>query len=55
MFLLSIDAFTVAHVATHTYSASFLYIGFSEMFLSFYKEIIDAQFFLFYISSLNYA
>ena len=27
----------------------------SEMFLSFYKEIMDVQCFLFYISLLNYA
>ena len=31
-----------------------LYVSLSEMFLSFYKEIIDAQCFLFYISLLNY-
>ena len=30
-------------------------IRLSERFLSFYKEIIDAQCFLFYISLLNYA
>ena len=30
-------------------------IRLSEMFLSFYKEIIDAQCFLFYIGLLNYA
>ena len=30
-------------------------IRLSEKFLSFYKEIIDAQCFLFYISLLNYA
>ena len=29
-------------------------IRLSEKFLSFYKEIIDAQCFLFYISLLNY-
>ena len=30
-------------------------IRLSEKFLSFYKEIIDAQCFLFHISLLNYA
>ena len=32
-----------------------LYIRLFEKFLSFYKEIIDAQCLLFYISLLNYA
>ena len=31
------------------------FIRSSEMFLSFYEQIIDAQCFLFYISLLNYA
>ena len=30
-------------------------IRLSEKFLSFYKEIIDTEYFLFYISLLNYA
>ena len=30
-------------------------VGLSEMFLSFYKELIDAQCFLFYICLMNYA
>ena len=37
------------------FSFDFQYIRLSEKFLSFYKEIIDAQCFLFYISLLNYA
>ena len=39
--------------STETYES--IYIRLSEKFLSFYKEIIDAQCFLFYINLLNYA
>ena len=52
LFLFSSDS---TRSVSDAYMQLLVSIRLSEKFLSFYKEIIDAQCFLFYISLLNYA